>query len=94
MDVSISRISTKGNREWIVIELNDGQMLPDFIDQALDNKDIEIFGDENLRSSHKIIKNEYNILFAKFVSANYSEWIQGKKNFLMSHDLLKKIIVR
>ena len=31
--------------------LNDGQMIPDFISNALDNKNLEIFGDENFSSS-------------------------------------------
>ena len=33
------------------MQLKDGQMIPDFIDNALDNVDIEIFGDENFTSS-------------------------------------------
>ncbi len=31
--------------------LNDGQMLPDFISNALDNKDLVIYGDEEFKSS-------------------------------------------
>lgn len=33
------------------MELNDDQMIPDFINCALDNKDLTIFGDENFSSS-------------------------------------------
>lgn len=33
------------------MKLNDGQMIPDFIVNALDNIDLEIFGDENFSSS-------------------------------------------
>jgi len=31
--------------------LNDDQMIPDFIRDALDNKDLNIFGDKNFSSS-------------------------------------------
>jgi len=33
------------------MKLNDGQMIPDFIDAALDNRDIVIYGDKNFSSS-------------------------------------------
>ena len=33
------------------MKLNDGQMIPDFIDSALDNKDLLILGDKNFSSS-------------------------------------------
>lgn len=33
------------------MKLNDGQMLPDFIDNALDGRDLEIFGNDNFTSS-------------------------------------------
>ncbi|MCD4694548.1 NAD-dependent epimerase/dehydratase family protein [bacterium] len=33
------------------MKLNDNQMIPDFIDNALDNKDLAVYGDENFSSS-------------------------------------------
>jgi len=33
------------------MKLNDGQMIPDFINNALDNKDLAVLGDENFSSS-------------------------------------------
>lgn len=33
------------------MSINDGQMIPDFITNALDNKDLEIFGDQTFSSS-------------------------------------------
>lgn len=48
IDAKIARIfRTYGSR----MRLNDGQMLPDFVNNALDNKDLEIHGDENFFSS-------------------------------------------
>lgn len=48
VDVRIARIfRTYGPR----MPLYDGQMIPDFITNALDNKDLEIYGDESFRTS-------------------------------------------
>jgi len=48
VDVRIARIfRTYGPR----MPLFDGQMIPDFITNALDNKDLEIYGDESFRTS-------------------------------------------
>lgn len=48
LDVRIGRIfRTYGPR----MPLYDGQMVPDFITNALDNKDLEIFGDETFKTS-------------------------------------------
>jgi UDP-glucuronate decarboxylase len=48
IDAKIIRIfRTYGPR----MMLNDGQMLPDFINDALENKDLVIYGDENFSSS-------------------------------------------
>ena len=48
LDVRIARIfRTYGPR----MPLYDGQMIPDFITDALDNKDLVIFGDETFRTS-------------------------------------------
>lgn len=33
------------------MKLNDNQMIPDFVDNALDNKDLVVYGDENFSSS-------------------------------------------
>lgn len=34
------------------MKLDDGQMLPDFISNALDNKDLQIFGDDNFSTAY------------------------------------------
>ena len=48
LDTKIVRIfRTYGPR----LRLNDGQMIPDFITDALDNKDLVIYGDENFSTS-------------------------------------------
>lgn len=48
IDAKIVRVfRTYGPR----MPLNDGQMLPDFVNNALDGKDIEIFGDSSFSSS-------------------------------------------
>jgi len=48
LDIRIARIfRTYGPR----MPLYDGQMIPDFITDALDNKDLVVYGDENFRSS-------------------------------------------
>ncbi len=48
LDIRIARIfRTYGPR----MPMYDGQMIPDFITNALDNKDLEIFGDESFRTS-------------------------------------------
>ncbi|MCX6800263.1 MAG: NAD-dependent epimerase/dehydratase family protein [Candidatus Falkowbacteria bacterium] len=33
------------------MKLNDGQMIPDFVQNALDNKDLVVIGDENFHTS-------------------------------------------
>jgi len=48
IDVKIARIfRTYGSR----MKLNDGQMLPDFVSNALENKDLEIYGSKDFSSS-------------------------------------------
>jgi UDP-glucuronate decarboxylase len=48
LDVRIARIfRTYGPR----LALFDGQMIPDFVTDALDNRDLVIYGDENFRTS-------------------------------------------
>jgi len=48
IDAKIARIfRSYGSR----MKLDDGQMLPDFVNNALDNKELEIHGDENFISS-------------------------------------------
>lgn len=48
LDVRIARIfRTYGPR----LMLNDGQMIPDFVTDALENRDLVIYGDENFRTS-------------------------------------------
>lgn len=48
LDAKVARIfRTYGTR----MKLDDGQMLPDFVSAALDNKDLVIYGDENFSSS-------------------------------------------
>lgn len=48
IDAKIARIfRTYGTR----MKLDDGQMLPDFVSSALENKELKIYGDENFSSS-------------------------------------------
>ena len=54
VDVRIARIfRTYGPR----MPLYDGQMIPDFITSALDNKDLEIYGDETFRTSLVFVRD-------------------------------------
>jgi len=48
LDTKIARVfRSYGPR----LKLKDGQMIPDFVDNALDNQDITIYGDENFTTS-------------------------------------------
>lgn len=54
LDAKIIRLfRTYGPR----MKLNDDQMIPDFVDCALENKDLQIFGDENFSSSFVYISD-------------------------------------
>lgn len=67
IDAKAARIfRTYGSR----MRLNDGQMLPDFVNNALDNKDLEIHGDENFFSSF----------------CHVSDIIQGMVTFMQSEE--------
>ncbi|MBN1969970.1 MAG: response regulator [Candidatus Delongbacteria bacterium] len=65
------------------------------LNERICKKELELdeFGNENLKNSHKLIKNEYNIQFSKFLVSNYKDWIFGNRNFLLSNDLLKKLVL-
>lgn len=82
LDAKIARIfRTYGPR----MRLNDGQMLPDFVLNALDNKDLIIYGDENFSSSFCFISDIINGVL-KFMKSGE----QGPMNF--GNELEYKII--
>lgn len=68
IDAKIARIfRTYGSR----MKLDDGQMLPDFVNNALDNKDLEIHGDEDFISSF----------------CHVSDIVQGMIQFMQSEEM-------
>lgn len=68
IDAKVARIfRTYGSR----MKLEDGQMLPDFVNDALENKDLEIYGDENFISSF----------------CHVSDIVQGMVMFMQSDEL-------
>ena len=74
------------------MKLNDGQMIPDFINNALDNKDLEIFGDNNFTSSFCYISDCVDAI-VKLSQAEYKEAINiGSDVKINLTDLANKII--
>lgn len=67
IDAKIVRVfRTYGPR----MELNDDQMIPDFINDAIDGKDLRIFGDENFASSFCYIDDLIDGVL-KFMKSDY-----------------------
>ncbi|MFH1326493.1 MAG: NAD-dependent epimerase/dehydratase family protein [Candidatus Falkowbacteria bacterium] len=72
--------------------LNDQQMLPDFIFNALDNKDVIIHGDENFTSSFCYVSDAIDAII-KLVQSDYQEPINIGSDIEESlTDLAKKVI--
>ncbi|PID29081.1 MAG: hypothetical protein CR982_03820 [Candidatus Cloacimonadota bacterium] len=64
------------------------------LNERVFKKDIELdkFGNDSLRSSHKVVRNELNISFGKFVQKYYEDWIRGKDSPIMSNTVLDNYI--
>ena len=74
------------------MKLNDGQMIPDFVYNAIDNKDLEIFGDENFSSSFCYISDCIDAVL-KMMSSDLSGPINiGSDIKVNLTDLAKNII--
>jgi len=89
LDYKIARIfRTFGPR----MRLNDGQMIPDFITNALDNKDLVIYGDENFTSSFCYISDIIEGIISLMESSVTQPVNLGSaENYLVS-DIAKQII--
>ncbi|MFH1427602.1 MAG: NAD-dependent epimerase/dehydratase family protein [Patescibacteria group bacterium] len=74
------------------MKLNDEQMIPDFIRDALDNKDLIIFGDKNFSSSFCYIKDCLDAII-KMMESEFLEPINiGSDVDINFTDLANKII--
>ena len=89
IDAKIARIfRTYGTR----MKLDDGQMLPDFVFSALENKELKIYGDENFSSSFCYVSDVIQGIL-KFMQSdeagpiNFGSDIEYKLN-----DVAKKVI--
>ncbi len=89
LDVRIARIfRTFGPR----MKLNDNRMLPDFIYNALKNKNIVIYGDKNFSSSFCYIKDIIDGI-KKLMASNLKEPVNlGSERIIKVSEIAKKII--
>lgn len=89
LDTSIARIfSTYGPRMII----NDGRMIPDFVESALSNKDIVIYGDADSKSSFCYIE-DMNDALLKLMDNPYNKPINiGNPELVSMENVAKKII--
>jgi UDP-glucuronate decarboxylase len=89
LDAKIIRLfRTYGPR----MKLNDEQMVPDFINNALDNKDLVIYGDENFSSSFCYVSDAVDAAI-KMMASNLNGPINiGSDVEINLTDLAKKII--
>jgi UDP-glucuronate decarboxylase len=89
LDTKIIRIfRTYGPR----MALNDDQMLPDFVNDALNNKDIVIFGDENFSSSLCYVDDVIDAAIKVIRSDSEGPFNVGSEEDLKLYDVAKKII--
>lgn len=72
--------------------LNDNQMIPDFIRDALDNKDLVIFGDENFHSSFCYVSDVVDASLKTMESESAGPINIGSDIDVNLTDLAKKII--
>ena len=89
VDVKVARIfSTYGPR----MKMAEGRMIPDFIANALDNKDIVVFGGQETKSSFCYVKDTVDALF-KLMQSNESEPLNigNDKEYKIS-DIAQKIV--
>ncbi len=89
LDISITRIfSTYGPR----MILNDGRMIPDFIESALKDKDIIINGEENKLSSFCYIQDIIDGILKDMDSPYDKPLNLGSPDEILVKDVAKKII--
>lgn len=89
MDVKIARIfSTYGPR----MKMAEGRMIPDFIANALDGKDLVIYGDENTTSSYCYVKDTVDALFKLMASKEVGPINIGNNEEYRIADIAEKII--
>ncbi|MEA3449398.1 MAG: NAD-dependent epimerase/dehydratase family protein [Patescibacteria group bacterium] len=75
------------------MKFNDGQMIPDFINNALDNKDLEIFGNKDFTSSFCYISDCVDAII-KLSQSDYTQAVNiGSDVKVNLTTLAKKIIV-
>ncbi|MDP1709924.1 MAG: NAD-dependent epimerase/dehydratase family protein [Candidatus Komeilibacteria bacterium] len=89
VDVKIARIfSTYGPR----MKMAEGRMIPDFIGNALDNKDIVIYGDQDTKSSYCYVKDTVDALFKLMASKETGPINIGNDTEYKIADIAAKII--
>lgn len=89
LDVSIARIfSTYGPR----MILNDGRMIPDFIDSAMEDKDIIINGDKKITSSFCYITDLIDGMLKLMDNPHAKPLNLGNPEEILVSDVAKKII--
>jgi len=89
LDAKIARIfRTYGPR----LKLNDGQMLPDFVDNALDNKDLVIYGDKDFTTSLCYVSDIVNGLIKLMESAETGPINLGSDVEFKLSEVAQKII--
>ena len=55
--------------------------------------ELEIIEDKSLFKIFETQMKEANAQFAKFIKSNYSNWMQGKKGPVLSHDVFQKYVI-
>lgn len=89
VDAKIARIfPTYGAR----MLMGEGRMIPDFIANALDNKDLVIYGDENSASSYCYVKDTVDALFRLMNSAEAGPFNTGTDEEYKLIDVANAII--
>ena len=89
VDVKIARVfATYGPR----MAMAEGRMIPDFIANAIDNKDIVIYGDESSTSSYCYVKDLVDGLFKLINSKESGPLNMGNSEEYALKDIAQKII--
>ncbi|MEK7125691.1 MAG: NAD-dependent epimerase/dehydratase family protein [Patescibacteria group bacterium] len=89
VDAKIARVfSTYGPR----MKMAEGRMIPDFIGNALDNKDIVIYGDAETKSSYCYVKDTVDALFKLMASNEAGPLNIGNSEEYKVSEIAEKII--
>ncbi|MFL2665774.1 MAG: NAD-dependent epimerase/dehydratase family protein, partial [Flavobacteriaceae bacterium] len=90
LDIRIARIfNTYGSR----MRINDGRALPTFINQALKNKPLTVFGDGNQSRSFCYVDDLTNGIY-KLLKSNYTKPINlGNPQEITINEVAKEIIL-